>query len=106
MTMPQPIACSLSPEALTDRIDWIRALNGNCLRTYSLDRAMLRLTYDAAAGRDVHALVARERECCGFLHFEIQESDDTIELCISADDSEEMNLEALFAPFIASAPQR
>ena len=49
MTNPHPIACSLSSEALTDRIGWISALNRDFLRACRRDGATLRLTYDAAA---------------------------------------------------------
>lgn len=103
MIIPQPIACSLSPEALRDRSDWIGALNRNCLLAYSLDDATLHLTYDAAARGDVQALIARERMCCGFLHFEIRESGDTFELRIDAPEIDEMNVELLFAPFLSGA---
>jgi hypothetical protein len=101
--MSQPIACTLSPEALKGRLDWISAVNRDCLRAYSLERTTLRLTYGAAATREVHALVASERKCCGFLRFEIQESRDVIELRIEAPESDEMDLEPLFAPFLSGA---
>jgi hypothetical protein len=103
MNAPYPVACSLTPEALRDRIDWISALNRNCLLAYSLDCATLHLTYDAAARHDVRALIARERMCCRFLRFEIRESGDTIELRIRAPVDEEMNVELLFAPFLSGA---
>ena len=103
MTNPHPIACSLSRQALTDRIAWIRALNRDFLRAYSLARTALRLVYDPAAARDIHTLVAREQECCGFLSFAIEESDATIELRIDAPDVGEMNAETLFAPFLSGA---
>ena len=101
--MSQRIACSLSPDALSDRLSWIGVLNRNFLRTYSLERTSLRLVYDAAASRDVHALVARERECCGFLRFEIQESGNATKLWIGAPESDDLANEALFAPFLEGA---
>ena len=101
--MSHPIACSLSPDALTDRIGWIGALNRTFLRAYTLERTTLRLTYDAAAMREVHALVASERDCCRFLRFEIQEVHDTIELRIDAPEVSEMNVEPLFDPFLSGA---
>jgi hypothetical protein len=101
--MSHPIACSLSPDALTDRIGWIGALNRTFLRAYTLDRTTLRLTYDGAAAREVHALVASEQECCGFLRFEIREASDAIELRIDAPNVSEMNVEPLFDPFLSGA---
>ena len=101
--MSHPIACSLSPDALTDRVGWIDALNRNFLRAYTLERTTLRLTYDAAAMREVHALVASEQECCGFLRFEIRDASDAIELRIDAPNVSEMNVEPLFDPFLSGA---
>jgi hypothetical protein len=101
--MSHRIACSLSPDALKDRMSWIGALNQKSLREYTLERTTLRLTYEAAAMRDVHALVASERDCCRFLRFEIQEAGDTIELRIDAPKSGGMNVEPLFAPFLSGA---
>jgi hypothetical protein len=103
MNKPHPIACSLSTEALADRIGWISALNRDFLRACRRERTTLRLTYDAAAARDVRMLVAREQECCGFLGFSIQESSDAIELRIDAPGVDEMNVEPLFAPFLSGA---
>ena len=102
--MSQPIACSLSPDALRDRVDSISALNRGYLRTYMLERATLRLVYDSAATRDVHALVASEQECCGFLRFAIEESENAIELRIDAPKNDDLDLEPLFAPFLSGAP--
>jgi hypothetical protein len=103
MTEWHPIACTLTQEALADRIGWISALNRDFLRECRLERTTLRLTYDAAAARDVRMLVAREQECCGFLGFSIQESSDAIELRIDAPDVDEMDVEPLFAPFLGGA---
>jgi hypothetical protein len=101
--MGNPVACSLSPNALKDRLGWIGTLNRNFLRAHTLERTTLRLTYEAAAMRDVRALVAREQECCGFLRFAIQKSADAIELRIDAPDVDEMNVEPLFDPFLSGA---
>jgi hypothetical protein len=98
-----PIACSLSPDALKDRLGWIAALNRNFLRAYTREHSMLRLTYDPAAMRDVRTLVASEQECCGFLRFAIRESGDAMELRIDAPDLDGMNVEPLFAPFLSGA---
>jgi hypothetical protein len=103
MTNPLPIACTLSRDALADRIGCIAALNRNFLRGCSVERTTLLLAYDAAAARDVRALVASEQECCGFLRFAIEESRDEIALRIDAPESDEMNLESLFAPFLGGA---
>ena len=102
--MSQPIVCSLTPDALADRLGWIGALNRDFLRAYTLERTTLRLVYDAAASRDVHALVASERKCCGFLRLGIAVSGDGIELRIDAPENDDLDLEPLFAPFLSGAP--
>lgn len=99
------MACSLPPEALIDRIGWISALNRDHLRACRLERTTLQLTYDAAASREVRALVASEQECCRFLRFAIQESQKEIELRIDVPTNDEMNVGLLFAPFLIGAPE-
>ena len=88
---------------MKDRLGWISAINRSFLREYTLERATLRLAYDATASRDVHALVASEQKCCGFLRFAIHETSDAIELRIDAPDVDGMNVEPLFAPFLSGA---
>ena len=105
MSAPLPIACSLSPDALAGRLEWISALNRRFLHAYYLERRTLRLVYDVAATEDVCSLVESERECCGFLTFTIFDSNGAIELQIGALTTDEMDSEPLFAPFLSSAAQ-
>jgi hypothetical protein len=104
MSEPLPIACSLSTDALADRIGWIASLNRGSLRGHRLQRGTLRLLYDVAAAEDVRMLVEREQECCGFLRFAIEESNDGIELCIEALVQNEIEVDPLFAPFLSGVP--
>lgn len=104
MSEPLPIACSLSAEALADRIGLISELNRSFLRAHRLGRGALRLVYDVAAAEDVRMLVEREQECCGFLRFAIEESNDGIELCIEAPVQAEIEVDPLFAPFLSGVP--
>ena len=103
MSASLPIACSLSREALEDRLAWIGGVNRDFLRTYALHRTTLRLAYDIDAERDLRVLVESERKCCNFLRFAIRESADAIELHIEAPDLDVMNIESLFAPFLGGA---
>jgi len=104
MSEPLPIACSLSTDALADRIGWIAALNRGSLRGHRLQRGTLRLVYDVAAAEDVRMLVKRERECCGFLRFAIEESNNRVELSIVAPVHDEIDVEPLLAPFLSGVP--
>ena len=101
--MSLSVACSLSPDALKDRLGWIGALNRELLRAYTLERAALRLVYRAEAAQKVREFVEKEGECCGFLHFAIHEAGDEIVLRIDAPDLAGMNAEPLFAPFMSGA---
>jgi hypothetical protein len=104
VTEPQPIACSLTKEALADRLGWISALNQGFLRARKLEGATLTLTYDARALADVQTLIAKEQECCGFLRFSVENFESTIEMRIEAPEVDEMHAEPLFAPFLSGAP--
>ena len=101
MTTPLPIACSLSAEALADRLEWIARLNRAFLRESRVQGGSLRLVYRADAARTARELVEKEGECCGFLHFAIHESIDEIVLHIDAPDLAGMSSEPLFAPFLS-----
>jgi hypothetical protein len=98
-----PIACTLSPDSLSDRTAWIAVLNSRFLRESRLEGNTLQLTYDAAAASRVRDLVSKERACCSFLRFAIEESVSSIELRIDAPDVDEMGVAPLFAPFLSGA---
>ncbi len=101
MTTPLPIACSLSADALADRVHGITELNRAFLRESRSERASLRLVYDPKAAQKVRELVEKERECCGFLRFSIHESGDDLVLRIDAPDLADMDAAPLFAPFLS-----
>ena len=95
------IACSLSTDALGNRLEWIAALNREYLREMRSERTRLQLSYDARAAALVHELVANEQECCGFLRFTTREMSTAIELRIDAPDDLETDAAPLFAPFLS-----
>jgi hypothetical protein len=96
-----PIACSLAPGRLADRVEWIARLNARALRDHRRDGSTLYLTYDRLAAADVRELVRRERSCCGFLRFDIDEAADAIRLAIAAPPEARGAADALFACFVA-----
>src|SRR3546814_11723679 len=66
-----PVACALPPGDFNQRLAWIAALNRTALlRTQREDRRLL-LTYDRSQAGLVHDMVDRERQCCGFLSFQV-----------------------------------
>jgi hypothetical protein len=96
-----PIACSLAPGRLADRVEWIARLNARALRDHRRDGSTLYLTYDRIAAADVRELVRRERSCCGFLRFDLVETAEAVCLTITAPPEAGEAAEALLAYFAA-----
>ncbi|MGH8077963.1 MAG: hypothetical protein ACREPE_11650 [Lysobacter sp.] len=92
-------ACSLEAPAFKDRVAWITALNQKYLRESRRQGTQLTLTYDVAASREIEEMVARERECCAFLGFEIRPGSNDVQLIISLPDQAAEQADALLAPF-------
>jgi hypothetical protein len=86
MTTHLPIACTLSAGELSTRLDEIRAVGRDALRTKREDGARAVLLFDRKPGvlDRVAAIVAAESRCCAFLTFELAETADAIRLAIEA----------------------
>jgi hypothetical protein len=74
MREPIPIACTLSPDAMANRLDEFRRLFAEHLR--SVDRrtpARLRLILAGSDGVEATTrdLLAREQQCCAFYTFAV-----------------------------------
>jgi hypothetical protein len=96
-----PIACSLAAGHLKHRVEWIARLNARALRGQRRDGLTLHLTYDCLAAIDVREFVRRERACCGFLRFEVEETAEAIRLTIAAPPEASQVADELFAYFVA-----
>ena len=79
-----PIACTLAPGEFIDRLKWIADLTKDALRSRKRRDLELTLRYAPEAVERVRELVRRERACCGFLTFELHESQTEIRLTIRA----------------------
>ena len=64
------------------RLERVRRLASQHLRSYTLTENTLRLSYDRDAADDVEGVVAIERKCCAFLDFRVTRRDAEIELTI------------------------
>ena len=104
MTLPPAIACTLDARDLADRLRWVGELNATALRTHTLNGARLVLTYAPEAAARVRELVTRERACCAFLAFALDEARDAVRLTIGAPPGVGDAAAALFAPFLAAPP--
>lgn len=103
-----PIACTLTPGDFAERVAWTADLNRTALRSCHQERGTLALVYAPDAAGRVAELVRRERTCCGFLRFTLDEAADAVRLTIEAP-AEVPGTEAdaaapLFEPFLAGAP--
>jgi hypothetical protein len=99
----QPIACSLSAEDLPERLAWIRQVTTQSLLAHRLDGTRLHLTYVPEARAELERIVASERQCCGFLDFDIRDAQGGIELVIKAPAEAGANARWLFDQFLPRA---
>jgi hypothetical protein len=79
-----PIACTLPSAELPERLAWIRQFTARRLTAHRLEGATLHLTYARDARAELARIVAGERQCCGFLRFDLHDTPDAIELTIEA----------------------
>lgn len=103
----QPIACTLSSAELPERLAWIRQVTTQSLLAYRLDGTTLHLTYACEARVELERIVAGERQCCGFLHFELRDTQGTVELTIGAPAEAGADARWLFDQFLphSTAPK-
>lgn len=102
------IACTLTSGDFAERVAWIADLNRTALRSHYQERGTLALVYAPDAAGRVAELVRRERACCGFLRFTLDETAGAVWLTIEApaevQDTEGDAAASLFEPFLAGAP--
>ncbi len=104
MESTTPVACTLSTEGFSERMIWIAALNRDALESHARDDRRLTLRYARSAESRVRELVRRERECCGFLTFDVRVLATQVEVTIDAPVSAEGSAQALFTQFTARTP--
>jgi hypothetical protein len=79
-----PIACTLSPTDYRARLADIAALSREALRHVERRGLTLDLRYAPEAAARVRQLVERERTCCAFLQFDLQEDQHEVRLLVTA----------------------
>lgn len=105
-----PLACTLELNEMGQRLDRLRRLADNSLKSHQLQGNVLRLAYKLEAAAEVKAVVDLERDCCRFLDFHLEEGAAGVELTITAPEGIGAAAEWLFAQFMPgsshSAPGR
>jgi hypothetical protein len=96
-----PIACTLTPGDLRERLDAIQTLTREALLGYERDGLKLALRYAPDAIERVRAMVTGEQHCCAFLEFEVLEQSDAVHVTITAPQNARDAADELFKHFIA-----
>ncbi len=100
MTDTPAIACSLEAGDYQQRLAWIAGINGQHLREQHREGCSLTLIYAPAAASLVREMVRRERACCAFLAFTLNDSAEWVELTITVPEVQSENADVLLAPFL------
>lgn len=98
-----PIACTLDGGSFADRVQDIRALFARSLRSHVLDGRQLRLSFDPAARDAVQDLVRKEKACCAFLDFKLEEAAEALDLTITVPPAAAENARDLLEPFLPAS---
>lgn len=94
-----PIACSLPTGQARDRSALIAQLRADAMLGQQPITGGLRTRFraDAATEQRVRGLVAVERDCCGFLRFDLQREPDALVLDITGSTDAQPVIQTFFA---------
>lgn len=95
----KPIACMLDVGDFKERAASIRDLSRRSLRHSSRTPFTLSLTYEPGALDEVHDLIAKEKACCAFLSFDLENNASGVFLTITAPKSAAESADVLFDHF-------
>ena len=95
-----PIACTLQPGDYRARLEWIAELARDSLLGVSRDDLWLKLRHARHVVDRVREMVAKEQSCCAFLSFEVDETDASVRLTITAPERARDVADALFEQFV------
>jgi hypothetical protein len=98
-----PVACTLSATDFKGRAVWLRELTERSLVSHRVDGERLFLSYQLDAREDVEKMVRQERECCGFLTYELTRGAESLDVIVTAPAGTSADAHALFAHLIPAA---
>ncbi len=83
MTEPTRYTCTVTPGEAPDRIEQVRALTDGLL-SRERDGQQLRLRFDPSLATVVEAFVRDESRCCSFYEFDLERTEQAVELRVWA----------------------
>jgi hypothetical protein len=92
-----PIACTLTPSATAERVEWLRSMGAASLLAGERRDGVLHLCFDPDAETEVRAWVRAEQECCAFLSFELDRDPSELRLAVAGPKGSEPVLDGLLA---------
>jgi hypothetical protein len=95
-----PVACTLEGGTYRERIASIEALARDGLRDVKRNDLRLELTFSPDVVSRVREMVSQERECCGFLQFELTETAEDVRVTITAPERARDVADAVFEQFV------
>jgi hypothetical protein len=100
-----PLACTLAPEGIADRLAFIRALaaDGLLARIPTASGVRMRLRDTPDIERRARELVAGEARCCPWLDLSLERDDEALVLEIGGPAEARAAIDAFFAPPPVSA---
>ncbi len=101
MNAETPLACSLDPGRLEERLATIREVGAQSLTSHAVEgnRHILRFRGSRKARRQLEEIVAAESKCCSFLDLTLSEEPGDLVLSIAAPDDAQPLAEQLAKAF-------
>ncbi|WP_131735882.1 hypothetical protein [Actinomadura roseirufa] len=101
-----PILCTLSPNAIVDRLTEFEALFAESLTTVEREPLRLRLTFDADAETEnrLRDVFEAERQCCAFLRFAFDRTEAGLRVEVIAPEDAAPTLDGMQALAERNAP--
>lgn len=100
-----PISCTLTGKNLRDRLAAILALTHDALQGFERRGLVLDLSFAGSAAERVREMVRMEKDCCGFLNFDLREVEQEVRLTIRAPEEARDAADFLFEQFVGSVEQ-
>jgi len=100
-----PITCTLTGNNLRERLAAILALTRDALQGFTRRGLVLDLSFAGTAAERVREMVRKEKDCCGFLKFDLREVEQEVHLTITAPEEAREAADFLFEQFVGSVEQ-